>query len=268
MNPAFAYLYDDFLSDKRLERDVSALENELARRGIEGRIARLAMFRSAKEMVMDMARAGVKNIIVVGNDQTLQKLMWFLPDMDVILGYIPMGRPADVAARLGIPMGIAAVDVIAARLIDTVDVGRIGDHYFLGEVSLPATIAALEIEGRYRLRPVEGGAIAVRNLALHGEAGEIDEAKDGWLDAVVQSRVPVARGRGGFWARKELTETRLRFRTGRLISEEPVDVFVDGHPVNGFSFDIEMTQRKLRLITGGRRISTLQIAARTSRHAT
>ena len=68
MNPAFAYLYDDFLAQDRFERDLSRLETELVHRGIEGRVARLAMFRSARETVMDLALAGVKNVVECLNE--------------------------------------------------------------------------------------------------------------------------------------------------------------------------------------------------------
>jgi diacylglycerol kinase family enzyme len=256
MNPAFAYIYDDFLADKRFERELIALETELAHRGIEGRVARLAMFRQARDLVQDMVRAGVKNIVVVGNDQTLQKLMWFLPDLEVTLGYVPMNKPMDVAARLGIPLGAPAADILAARLVETVDVGKIHDRYFFSEVTIPATVAALEIEGRYRVRPIEGGAIAIRNLALEGTVGIIDEAKDGQLEAVIQSHAGSS-GKSRLWSRHELTETVIPLKHGKIISHEPIDVFVDGHALNGFSFDLSIIPKKLRLITGGRRLPTI-----------
>lgn len=253
MNPAFAYVYDDFLSDSRFERDISLIETELARRGIEGRIARLAMFRSAKEMVTDLCQQGVKNVVFVGNDRTLEKMMWFLPDLDLTVGYIPVCQPAQVAGLLGIPVGAGAVDVLAARLVEVLDVGRLEDRYFLTEVVLPSTIACIEIEGQYRASPATGGAIAVRNLgSVDPSGGASADPKDGLLEAVIQTQGP-GKPALGLWGKPGLSETRIAFRYGTIISKEPIDVFVDGHVLNGFTFHVEIRPKKLRIITGRER---------------
>lgn len=247
MNPAFAYIYDDFLSDRRFERELSVLETELARRGIEGRVGRLAMFRSARETIIDMACAGAKNIVFVGNDKTVQKMMWFLPDVDVTIGYVPLGQPTHIATLLGIPFGLPAVDVLAARLIETIDVGKLDDRYFLTEVIVPATVASLEVEGRYRVSPAQGGAIAVRNLgSVSGKIPVRADSKDGWLEAIIQTRI-----NGEKWlGQSQLSETIIPLKKGTIMSKEPIDVFMDGHTVNGFSFRLSIVPNKLKVITG------------------
>lgn len=249
MNPAYAYVYDDFLSDRRYENDLSTLETELSRRSIEGRVVRLAMFRSAKEMVSDLVRVGVKNVVFVGNDQTLQKMMWFLPDLNVTIGYIPLSEPSVVAGLLGIPLGMGAIDVLAARLVEVLDVGCLNDRYFLTEVVIPATTASLNVENRYRIRPAIGGAIAVRNLGMMGADGRSSaDPKDGLLTAVVQTAPD--KKRGWPWKKSELNETKIFLKEGSIESAEPIDVFVDGHPINGFSFHLSIVPAKLKVITG------------------
>ncbi|MDO8618259.1 MAG: hypothetical protein Q7N87_05250 [Candidatus Uhrbacteria bacterium] len=247
MNPAFAYIYDDFLSDRRFEREISILETELASRGVEGQVARLAMFRSARETIIDLACAGAKNIVFVGNDKTVEKMMWFLPDVGVTVGYIPLTKPAHIGTLLGIPMGLSAVDVLAARLVETIDVGKLDDRYFLTEVIVPATVASLEVEGQYRVSPAVGGAIAVRNLgSVSGKIPVAADPKDGWLEAIIQTRV-----NGDRWLGKSpLDETTIRLKRGTIISKEPIDVFMDGHTVNGFSFKLSIVPNKLKVITG------------------
>lgn len=253
MNPAFAYIYDELLADRRFERPLSLLETALAQRGMEGKIMRLAMFRNMRETVMDLAKQGVKNIVFVGNDQTLTRVMWFLPDIDVTFGYIPLDQPAHIADLLGIPSGQAAVDVLAARLVETLDVGRIDDRYFLTEVTLPTTVASLEIDGKYRLQAIGGGAIAIRNLGAPTQAGACSaDPKDGWLEGVIQKKVEV-KGVRRWMGSKELSETKIRFKEGKIISQEPIDVFVDGHALNGFTFTLSIVPKKIRIITGRQR---------------
>ena len=253
MNPVFAYVYDEFLADPRFERPLSLLETGLAQRGMEGKILRLAMFRHAKEMVIDLAKQGVRNVVFVGNDQTLSKVMWFLPDVDVTVGYIPLDKPASIAELLGIPQGQEAIDVLAARLVETLDVGRIHDRYFLTEVTLPATVAWLEIEGKYRLQAMGGGAIAIRNLGAPTRADMCSaDPKDGWLEGVIQKKMET-KGMKRWLKRADLSETKIRFKYGKILSKEPIDVYVDGHTLNGFTFDLSIVPKKIKMITGRQR---------------
>jgi len=168
---AYAFIYDDFLSDRKYERVLAALDQRLASLDLIGRTARLAMFRNAKDLVESLVGQGSTTIVMVGNDQTLDKVMWFLPDMNVTLGYLPVADPSRVAQLLGIPSGPEACDVLAARLIETVDVGRLDDRYFLTEVALEHTLAAIDVEGRYRISPARGGSIFIRNLGSMLDTG-------------------------------------------------------------------------------------------------
>lgn len=243
MNPAYAYLYDEFLNDRRYEREVSRLEAELARRGIEGRVARSALFRHAKDQAVDLVRGGVSNLIIVGDDRTVEKYMWFLPDLGVTIGYIPLAKASKIADWLSIPIGVPSVDVIGARFVEAFDVGRFADRYFLTEVVLPATDATLDVEGKYRIQPVVGGTIRIKNLS------DESNPKDGRLEAVVTVDPPKSR-----WprSRKLVPETNIILSKGSLVSTQPVDAVVDGQVLNGFSFDISVIPGKLRLITGRR----------------
>ncbi|MCI0479802.1 hypothetical protein L0Y59_04625 [Candidatus Uhrbacteria bacterium] len=255
MNPAYVYIYDDFLSDRVFEREVAALETRLNTYDLAGRIGRLALFRSARDLVEGLVREGTTTVVVVGNDTTLDKTMWFLPDLDVTVGYVPLTGPSSVARLLGIPVGAEACDVLAARLVETIDMGRVDDRYFLTEISMPATMASLEIEGQYSISSMHGGSLAVRNLG--GRVGSemvIADAKDGYLEAVI-SPLPEER-KASLWKREAAAKgTSIRLRHGVIVSKDPVEAMVDNHAVSGFRFEVSVVPKKLRIITGrGRRL--------------
>ncbi len=243
MNPAYAYLYDEFLNDRRYEREISRLEAELARRGIEGRVARSALFRHAKDQAEDLVRGGAKNLVLVGDDRTLEKLMWFLPDLDATIGFVPIAKSSKIADWLSIPIGVPSVDVLGARFVETIDVGRFADRYFLTEAILETTDATLDVEGRFRIQPASGGSIRISNLAQDANP------KDGKLDAIVTVEPPKTRWPLG---RKTPPETRVTLSNGSLTSSQPVDAIVDGQVLNGFSFQISSVPGKLKVITGRR----------------
>lgn len=260
---SYAFIYDDFLSDRQHERHVAEIEARLAALDLTGRAARLALFRSAKDLVESMVHQGVTTIVVIGNDRTLDKVMWFLPDLDVTLGYLPITEPTKVAEVLGIPRGVEACDVLAARIIEALDVGRLNERYFLTEVKLPQTVASVDIEGRYRVSPKDGGSIMVRNLGSAVVKGEPQaDARDGLLEVII---TPHEEGKGRWGRKKNSPETRVLISHGEIVSPEPVDVYADNHVVNGMRFALNILPKKLKVITGrNRRIAPASEVLRKS----
>jgi hypothetical protein len=258
---AYAFIYDDVLNDRRYERELAEVEARLTSLDIQGRVGRLTLFRSAKDLIESMVYQGVSTVVIVGNDNALDKTIWFLPDLNVTIGYIPIAGPSRIAELLGIPSGIGACDVLAARLTETVDVGKIDGRYFLTEVSLPSTMAAVEIEGRYRISAAQGGAIAIRNLGSLAPGQPLADAKDGLLEVVVN---PYEGKQAGRKPPQGPGQSSMMMRYGEIFSQDPVEVMVDNHVVNGFKFHVGIVPNKLRIITGrARRLSSIPtIAAR------
>lgn len=238
---SYAFVYDEALSERRFEREVAALETRLTTLGVTGRTIKLAMFRSAKETIESMVRHGVTTVVIVGDDHTLDKVMWFLPETNVVLGYIPLMGPSKIAEPLGIPQGLDACEVLAARLVETVDVGICEGRYFLGEAAVSKTIATIAIEGRFSLTPTGGGSITVRNL--------YGDAKDGVLEVIVRPTPGGSRFR-----KRQAQETRLFMREGEILSADPIDLAVDAHLLNGFRFRFGIAPKKLKVIAGRTRL--------------
>lgn len=249
MNPAFAYIYDECLADKRFARDLQEVENELSRKGIEGTTARASVLCEAKQLAKKFINQGVKNLIVVGSDRILSSLVPFLPETEATIGFLPIG-PSVVGGLLGIPSGAKAVDVIAARLVEQVDLGQVNGRPFLLEVVAPKTIAGIDVGGAYRLRPSVRGAIAIRNLTLSSPDGPLTNPKDGELEIVIQAEA--SSSKHWLWSKKTLTETKVFLKEGALVAEEPFEVFIDGEVFKGQTFAFSILPKPVRLITGKR----------------
>jgi hypothetical protein len=252
MNRLYAYLYDDFLSDAVFQKIVANIETRASALGIQGRTSRLAIFRSPRELVEQLVRDGAQTVVIVGNDRTLQKVMWFMPDLPVVVGYIPVAEPSEIARVLGIPLGDAACNVLAARRIETLDIGRIADRYFLTEAVIRDTAAAVEIDASFRISPSPIGTIAIRNLGLPTAEGAPADAKDGKLEVSIEPFIPAERK--GWFSFSKVPETprptRLFMKEGSVVSKEPVDVLVDGQSLNGFGFSVSVIPKKFSIITG------------------
>lgn len=260
MNPAYAYIYDDFLVDQRYQDILDSLETKLAAFGLSGRIGRLTLFRNSQELVEDFVRQGVKTVVIVGNDNTLDKVMWFMPDLPLIMGYIPLAEPSGIAGLLNIPTGLAACEVLSARFIETLDVAKLNDRYFLSEVIFENTTATLLVDGRYRLSLTSGGTLGIRNLGrIAGAENSLADARDGLLEAVFTPQMPSMKNR--LWTKLKVIppqETRIIFRSGEIVSTQPLEGQADRFAVSGFKFSVSVVPQKFKIITGGRRLRSPQ----------
>lgn len=249
MNPAFAYVYDEALANPRHQRLVSDIENEAVQAGIEGRVLRVGMFRDAKESLKELEKHGVKNLIFVGTDQMLLSHIHLLPNLDMTIGFLPIIPDSYLARAFRLPVGAKAVQTIAGRLIESLDLGKVGERLFLTEIVVTNTDAGIEVNEAYRVSPRERGGISIRNLCTNpGETGSVADPQDGMLEILIQSRVPAP----GLlsWRKQEMSETRLYLKEGALVSKLPIDAFVDGQKMTNTRFAFSIVPKALKIITG------------------
>ena len=85
----------------------------------------------AKEIAQKAISEGIKKIVAVGGDGTVNEVASALVGTDVALGIIPCGSGNGLARHLKIPMNHKkAMKVIIDGIVDRIDVCTIGDRYF------------------------------------------------------------------------------------------------------------------------------------------
>lgn len=242
----YCYLYDDYLQgNKRYERELLQVENRLTDLGIAGKISRLALFRNAEEMIRDEIDRGVKTVVVLGNDDTVRKLLDVISESDVTLGLIPFGPKNELARLLGIPHGVAACDVLSARRVEQMDIGTINGRKFIAGVTVPNFRAELMCnDGKYRIVPTSHADLQITNLA------DVTDPCDGLLEANI--RASVRRGWGPFAKHKE-TNSILPFKFLAIRSDKPIAAYADGEEMQGTRFDIGVEPLTLKVIIGKER---------------
>lgn len=241
----YCYIYDEFIQDKRYERDLLKIENRLTDLDIAGKVLRLALFRNAEEMISDEVRRGVSTVIAVGNDKTVRKVIDAVADSGVTFGIIPLGPENTLAKMLGVPEGLAACDVLSARIVESIDVGTINGRRFITGLSCPNFRAELTCEGKFRITPNHSGALEIRNLC---ESNTSDPC-DGYLEAVLQVTNKI-----GMLKRKRIGKSILPAQNLAIRSEKPMAIFADGEELTGTRFDIGIEPNVLRIITGRSRV--------------
>jgi len=242
----YCYLYDEYIQeDKRFERELAQIENRLTDLGIAGKITRLALFRNAAEMIYDEIQRGVETLVVLGNDDTIRKVIDVVADNDVVLGIIPIGPKNELARLMGIPNGVAACDVLSARRIETIDIGIVNGRRFITGVSVPNFNAEITCDDRFRIRATARAALEIRNLA------DLTNPKDGVLDTVIKAVVKTG---WGIFGRKKERESMFPMQSLAIRSEQPISVFADGEEMSGTRFDIGIEPMTLKIITGKERV--------------
>lgn len=255
----YYYIYDSFLNDRKYDRVLAAIETRLTDLGISGKIGRLTPFTNAKGLIRDEEKRGVTTIVVVGNDETVSKVVDGLGESKVTFGIIPVGSPVTIAQSLGIPEGEDACDVLSKRVTQKIDLGKINGHFFLSSVQIPNGRVTIEGEGKYRISTlVEQCDIIVSNL-LSGDVSVDDRAaigagdpKDGFLDTLI---TPIA---GGFFkllrGKENYASSVIPLRKLSITSAEPIPVVADGRKFMNNNLVIEVVPDRLKVITGRERV--------------
>ncbi|OGY51629.1 MAG: hypothetical protein A3J59_04920 [Candidatus Buchananbacteria bacterium RIFCSPHIGHO2_02_FULL_56_16] len=251
----YLYLYDSFLNKKKYNTVLARIETRLTDLGIGGKIFRLSPLRNVEELVADEIRGGTKTIVVVGNDKTLNQIVNISARHDCTIGLIPIGPDNTIARIIGIPESEAACNVLAARMVKKIDLGKINNVYFLSGLQLDGSAVTLHCENQYVITPPRPkSAITICNLrplSITGLGIAYFNPEDGLLEVLVQ---PPASGlfkmRKGSIASQSVIPFKKLLITSRGSS---TSVLTDGQQIIKTPASVEVAPRKLRLIVGKER---------------
>ncbi|NIP33037.1 hypothetical protein GWN26_12790 [Candidatus Saccharibacteria bacterium] len=242
----YYYVYDEFVQGRKYEKDLFQIENRLTDLGISGKIGRLALFKDAGELVKDEIRRGAETVIMVGNDETILKIKKILPEVKTTFGLLPLGEEKQHLSKiLGMPQGVLACDVISARIVRELDIGKVNDHYFISRVLIPDTNVAIRCEGTYEIAPKEKGDIEIRNWGMFEKKEYLSaNPEDGLLDVIVHAKL----------GKKDGDSTALKLKYVDIRTKEQMPLFFDNERINGNSFKIRTAPRRSRWIVGKQRM--------------
>jgi diacylglycerol kinase family enzyme len=242
----YYYVYDEFIQDAKFERELANIETRLTDLGIQGKTARLALFRDPEEMIRDEVRKGVKTVIAVGNDQTLRKVIDSVASLGATLGVIPLGKSNNqIAEMIGIPTGVAACDALSARIIEEMDAGIINSGRFLHkvEVILKEDVKILHNDG-YSIFAPKGTVVQIRNLAKADDVVGVAHPADGKLELVMKTPI------SGWFGKKAWELSFIKFTKISIECNQEMQADVDGQIFKGKTFRVEVIPRQIRMITG------------------
>lgn len=235
------YVYDDALSLPKLANILANVEARLTDLELHGRVGRMGPLKSVRDMVHQAMRAGATTIIAVGTDAAVSETLDAVAGTDATLGIIPIGEPSTIASLLGIPSGEGAVDVLAARKIEVIDLGKIDTHYFLTEVEITAAEPlTLECDERYTVtvpRTVSSVILANLSAAAH--------CQDGYLEAHITR--PAKRS---WFHTASSTHSTVPFKHVRILAGKAETATIQGTYTVKLPTTAEVIPKSLRIIVG------------------
>ena len=253
----YQYFYDYFLSEEKYGKILSLIESRISDLGLQGRIERLNLFKDIRELIADGFKKGVKTVVAVGNDLTLNQVINGIGDTDVTVGFIPVGPQNEIAKALGVGEGVLGCDCLASRLIQRIDLGKINSHYFLSHVRTLSEGVHLKCGSDYCIRPLANYRVEIYNLPVFGTSAD---PQDGYLEARVRpvsGKLFGGRKKAGFIfnnkSSKENTESFFPVKKIFLESGGEAQILVDGLKTVATPAEIRVIPQKLKIIVGKNR---------------
>lgn len=147
--------------------DEDRIRRALSAAGVAAELIATDSAEAASGAVRQVLESGARLIVAAGGDGTIGNVAGQLLGSDAALGILPLGSVMNIPRMLGLPRDLEpAADVIAARRIATVDVGRANGRIFFetASVGINAAVfaAAQQIENGDWGSPIKALAAALR----------------------------------------------------------------------------------------------------------
>ncbi len=249
------YIFDQFLSEKKYQVTLDKIESRLTDLGINGRIEKLTILKSFSESVNEIVKRGTDTIIAVGNDSTIGKVISLLPKLNITRGIIPIGPNNEIAKKLGIPEGEASCDILSARLVEKIDLGKANNYYFISNLKLPTNKEVFLDYGSYNIRPItDDSQISICNFDLEENNKHRCNPKDGLLEAVF-TKTKKSKSFFNVFNNKFSKGSVFPFKKVKIkCNKECLPAIADGHTTIKTPIAVEVLPKKLKIIVGKNRM--------------
>ena len=230
---------------------MARVEIRLTDLGINGKIKRLGPLKNLGETVKDEIKAGAKTLVIVGDDSTLGEVINLVAGKNVTLGIIPFGKNNQIANTLGIKDPETACEVLAARRIEKIDLGKINGGFFLHYAKILSNKVNLTCDGHYQINPsLADNDVFVYNLKYADPKAKSDP-QDGILEAVV---VPKSRLFSKHKDNEAQGQSIFPVKKVEISNGKTFSILTDGQNVIEGPVTVEVAPQKLKVVVGKERL--------------
>jgi len=132
----YYYILNPSSGGGRINKIQDRLKLRLKELGIAGEFVKSIGEGDVTKLTAMGIKKGYKTIVAVGGNRTINEVINGVGNSEVAVGIIPIGYKNELAKSLGINDWQSACNILAARKIDTLDIGRVGKSYFITAVNI------------------------------------------------------------------------------------------------------------------------------------
>lgn len=250
----YYYIYDIFTKHNKYKKLVDKIETTVTAKGIAGKNYRLTVLKNIEDVVDDAITNGIKNIIVVGNDQTISKVAHHTIDKDIALGIIPIGEDNLLAENLGIKTIEDACDIISARNIMKLDIGLANDQYFLFSIEPNSKNVIFDFDD-YKITPKDNNEImGVYNINITDHKFK-SQPNDGIMEMIFSPKK--RRGFLGLQKKEKRKDVTSIFPVKELRLKhikKSATINIDRQKTIKTPVTVKLLEQKLNMIVGKKRL--------------
>ncbi len=268
---------------KYFERIQGRLLNLLAENGIEGETYRVTAIRTIELLVDQAISLEARTIIVVGSDASLNRTVNAVvrKGADVTIGFISLDPQSSLGNIFGITADIEqAVKTLAARLTAELDLGQVGEHYFLSKVELgnnsfsrmePGVlglaalrpflkltpfVVKMSLEDSYTATSEVLGVQIINSRSNEGARLKLGDPTDGLLDVILLNKLS---GAQIFRFRRALATgcldnvpgtTIMHAKKISILGPKKLPLAIEGQVTTKAPADVRIAKPKIKMIVG------------------
>lgn len=167
------FIYDEYVNTNRYKKTLNKLETRLTDLSLNGKIIRLNNIRNVQSLIHQEIRAGIKNLCIVGNNESIVKIVSpllsdNLPTIlknNLVLSIIPIGKAKQsIAHSMGITDPQEACNIILARLIKKLDLGLVNGFLFINKLEIFNSNIDLNLFTDYIFSVIQKSDIKIYNV--------------------------------------------------------------------------------------------------------
>lgn len=133
----YYYIVNPAAGGAKIDKIQDKLKSRLRELGIMGDFVKSTGPEDVAKLTRMGIEKGYKTIVAVGGDGTINEVMnELIGNEKVVLGIIPTGTTNDLADALGVKGWYSATSILASRKIENIDLGKVGDRYFVTSVAV------------------------------------------------------------------------------------------------------------------------------------
>ena len=132
----YLFLINPEAGNRKFSRIERQLRRLLDRHRIKYRFVMIGNLTEVPDLLTKHLRPTDSGVVAVGGNATVNAVLNSLAGEEVPLGIIPLSRTNHLAHSLGLKRLSVAIKALADRELKLERLGRIGQHYFVGEVEI------------------------------------------------------------------------------------------------------------------------------------